>query len=304
MVRAKYWIMNSRMPSWIVKPKHTIYIQTWHGTPLKKLAMDMKEVYMPGTTTEKYKENFRKEVQNWDYLLSPNEYSTQIFKRAFQFNKTVIEAGYPRNDFLYTDNNLKKISALKKKNKLPLDKKIILYAPTWRDNHFYSKGKYKFDLRLDLRNLQQQLGKDYIILLRMHYLVAEQFDLSEYDGFVYDFSSYLDINEIYLMADLLITDYSSVFFDYANLKRPIIFYTYDIESYRDRLRGFYFNLENEAPGPVVQTNEELVSVILNYEMKGFGEFKKKYNEFYNRYCYLENGDSSEKVVKKIFFGEI
>lgn len=304
MVRAKYWIMNSRLPSWIVKPKHTIYIQTWHGTPLKKLAMDMKEVYMPGTTTEKYKENFRKEVQNWDYLLSPNEYSTQIFKRAFQFNKTVIEAGYPRNDFLYTDNNFKKISALKKKNKLPLDKKIILYAPTWRDNHFYSKGKYKFDLRLDLRNLQEQLGKDYIILLRMHYLVAEQFNLSEYDGFVYDFSSYLDINEIYLMADLLITDYSSVFFDYANLKRPIIFYTYDIESYRDRLRGFYFNLENEAPGPVVHTNEELVSAILNYEMKGLGKFKKKYNEFYNRYCYLENGDSSEKVVKKIFFGEI
>lgn len=138
----------------------------------------------------------------------------------------------------------------------------------------------------------------------MHYLVAEQFDLSDYEGFVYDFSSHSDINEIYLMADLLITDYSSVFFDYANLKRPIIFYTYDIESYRDRLRGFYFNLENEAPGSVVKTSEELVSAILNYEKKGLGELKNKYNEFYKRYCYLENGDSSEKVVKKIFFGEI
>lgn len=102
------------------------------------------------------------------------------------------------------------------------------------------------DLQLDLDLLQSELGTDYIILLRMHYLIAEKFDLVKYKGFVYDFSQHVDINELYVISDMLITDYSSVFFDYANLKRPIIFYTYDIGSYRDKLRGFYFNLEEEA----------------------------------------------------------
>lgn len=303
LARARYWVTNSRMPLWLPKPKHTIYIQTWHGTPLKKLAGDMKEVHMPGTTTEKYKNNFHLEAQNWDYLLSPNAYSTEIFKRAFQFQKNVVEAGYPRNDCLYVNNNSKTIDALKKKTGLPADKNIILYAPTWRDDQFYSKGRYKLDLQLDLNLLQKKLGSDYIILLRMHYLVAEQFDLAPYKGFVYDFSKHVDINELYLLSDVLITDYSSVFFDYANLKRPIIFYTYDIDSYRDKLRGFYFDLETEAPGPVVMNTEEVLEEILKFEKIGLGEFAEKYQTFYNKYCYLEDGFASKRVVEKIFFGE-
>lgn len=303
MARAQYWVTNSRMPLWLPKPKHNIYVQTWHGTPLKKLAMDMKEVYMPGTTTEKYKKNFQREVQNWDYLLSPNAYSTKIFQRAFQFEKYVVEAGYPRNDFLYVNNNDKKIEELKKKNSLPVDKKIILYAPTWRDDQFYTKGRYKLDLQLDLSLLQQNLGSDYIILLRMHYLVAEQFDLEEYTGFVYDFSHHVDINELYLLTDILITDYSSVFFDYANLKRPVIFYTYDIDLYRDKIRGFYFDLEKEAPGPVVSTTESVLEEIMKFARNGLGEFEKKYDTFYDNYCYLEDGSASKRVVEKVFFGE-
>ncbi|MEY8349281.1 CDP-glycerol glycerophosphotransferase family protein [Bacillus cereus] len=303
LARAQYWVTNSRMPLWLPKPNHTTYVQTWHGTPLKKLAGDMKEVHMPGTTTEKYKDNFHREAQNWDHLLSPNGYSTEIFKRAFQFQKNVVEAGYPRNDFLYVNNNPKAIDALKKQNGLPIDKKIILYAPTWRDDQFYSKGRYKLDLQLDLNLLQKRLGSDYIILLRMHYLVAEQFDLESYKGFVYDFSKHVDINELYLLSDLLITDYSSVFFDYANLKRPVIFYTYDIDSYRDKLRGFYFDLEREAPGPVVMNTEEVLEEILKFEMVGLGAFAEKYNTFYNNYCYLEDGFASKRVVEKIFFGE-
>ncbi|MDF4740925.1 CDP-glycerol glycerophosphotransferase family protein, partial [Vibrio parahaemolyticus] len=176
MARAQYWVTNSRMPLWLPKPRHTTYVQTWHGTPLKKLARDMNEVYMPGTTTEKYKMNFQREVRNWDYLLSPNTYSTKIFQRAFQFEKNVIESGYPRNDFLYVNNNCKKIDELKKKSGLPLDKKIILYAPTWRDDQFYTKGRYKLDLQLDLNSLQKKLGAEYIMLLRMQNRIAEKLD--------------------------------------------------------------------------------------------------------------------------------
>src|SRR5699024_1820814 len=147
-------------------------------------------------------------------------YSTQIFKRAFDFRKTVIESGYPRNDILYTHNNEQSILEIKAKLNIPLNKKVILYAPTWRDDDYYRVGQYKFTLQLDLNKLQNKLGDDYVVLLRMHYLVAEKLELSGHEDFVYDFSTYNDINELYLVSDLLITDYSSVFFDYANLKRP------------------------------------------------------------------------------------
>lgn len=294
MARAKFWVVNSRMPLWIPKPKGTIYLQTWHGTPLKKLAQDMKEVLMPGTTTEKYKQNFYNESRNWDYLISPNGYSTEIFKRAFSFNKEMIESGYPRNDMLYREDHDEIGKEIKRKLDLPEDKKVILYAPTWRDNQFYSKGRYKLDLQLDLAKLKEELGNDYIIILRMHYLVAENFDLETYKGFAYDFSTHEDISELYLISDLLITDYSSVFFDYANLKRPMIFFTYDIDEYKEDIRGFYFDFEKEAPGPLVITSDEVIEAIKNLSVdNGFNE------EFYNRFCYLEDGHAAERVVNEV-----
>ncbi|MFP7377158.1 CDP-glycerol glycerophosphotransferase family protein [Bacillus paralicheniformis] len=299
MARAEYWVVNSRLPLWIPKPKHTTYVQTWHGTPLKRLAVDMEEVHMPGTNTEKYKQNFTKEASKWDYLISPNRYSTEIFARAFQFNKTMIESGYPRNDFLYTDNHPETMKAIKRKMNIPEDKKVILYAPTWRDDQFYKKGKYKFDLDLNLDKLRDEIGDNYVIVLRMHYLVAENFDLSPYKGFAYDFSSYEDIRELYMVSDLLITDYSSVFFDFANLKRPMIFFVPDIETYRDKLRGFYFDFEQEAPGPLVKTTEEVIEKIKETETSDY-RLPDIFEPFYEKFCYLETGNSSEKVVNRIF----
>nr|WP_276527385.1 CDP-glycerol glycerophosphotransferase family protein [Bacillus licheniformis] len=299
MARAEYWVVNSRLPLWIPKPKHTTYVQTWHGTPLKRLAVDMEEVHMPGTNTEKYKQNFTKEASKWDYLISPNRYSTEIFARAFQFNKTMIESGYPRNDFLYTDNRPETMKAIKRKMNIPEDKKVILYAPTWRDDQFYKKGKYKFDLDLNLEKLREEIGDNYVIVLRMHYLVAENFDLSPYKGFAYDFSSYEDIRELYMVSDLLITDYSSVFFDFANLKRPMIFFVPDIETYRDKLRGFYFDFEQEAPGPLVKTTEEVIEKIKETETSDY-RLPDIFEPFYEKFCYLETGNSSEKVVNRIF----
>lgn len=302
LARAEYWVNNSRLPAWIPKPKHTTFLQTWHGTPLKKLALDMEEVYMPGISTEKYKEKFIEETGRWDYLISPNRYSTNIFKRAFQFNNTMIESGYPRNDILYSDKKEQIVRQFKQKYQIPLDKKIILYAPTWRDDRYYEKGRYKFDLQLDLTKLQQRFGEKYVVILRMHYLIADSIDLSSYSGFVYDFSNYEDINELYIVSDILITDYSSVFFDYANLKRPIIFFVYDIERYRDKLRGFYFDFEKEAPGPLVKTTEELIDEIEILENDGF-QMNEKYIRFHQEFCGLECGESTKRVVEKVFLKE-
>jgi len=295
MNSASYWVTNSRLPLWIPKPKKTTYIQTWHGTPLKRLAADMEEVHMPGTNTEKYKRNFLSEAKKWDYLISPNKYSTTIFSRAFDFNKTIVESGYPRNDYLINQNNEEEIKRIKHSIHIPSNKKVILYAPTWRDNQYYSQGKYKFELEMDLDLMQKELKDDYVIALRLHYLVAENIDISAYEGFIFDFSTYEDIRELYLIADILITDYSSVFFDYANLKRPMIFYVYDIEEYRDNLRGFYFDFEKEAPGPLVKTTNELLQ-----EIKNVSDSFVVDEQFYKKFCYLEDGNATERVVKRVF----
>lgn len=295
MARAKYWVINARLPLWIKKPKRTVYLQTWHGTPLKKLGVDIEDVQMPGTDTEKYKQNFVSEAEKWDFLVSPNKYSTDIFKRAFQFKKDVLETGYPRNDYLINNNNPEEIQLLKQHLGIPVDKKVILYAPTWRDNQFYEKGKYKFNLELDLKRFKEEFGDTHTILLRMHYLVAENLDLNGYEDFVTDLSKHEDIRELYLISDMLITDYSSVFFDYANLKRPILFFVYDLEDYRDNLRGFYLDLENQAPGPLVRTTEEIIKEINDLEENGF-QPSSNFSAFYEQFCYLEDGNAAKRVV--------
>lgn len=297
MATARFWVTNSRMPLWIPKPKQTIYLQTWHGTPLKKLAADMEEVLMPGTTTEKYKQNFYQESRNWDYLISPNRYSTEIFRRAFRFDKQMIESGYPRNDILYRPDREQIAQDLKRKYHLPEGKKVILYAPTWRDNQYYQKGRYKLDLHLDLGRLKEEFGNDYIVILRMHYLVAENFDLAAYKGFAFDFSKHEDISELYLISDLLITDYSSVFFDYANLKRPMIFFAYDLDEYKDVIRGFYFDFEKHAPGPIVKTMDGVIEAIRKSSEADVET--PQFKAFYERFCSLEDGHASERVVNEV-----
>lgn len=156
-------------------------------------------------------------------------------------------------------------------------------------------------MALDLEKLKEKLGDQYIIVMRMHYLVASKLDLKLYTGFAYDFSNHEDIRELYLLADLLITDYSSVFFDYAILKRPMIFFVYDIDEYRDKLRGFYFDFEKSAPGPLVKTTDEIINEIKKLDANGY-KLPESFSVFYKQFCYLESGRSSEKVVNRVFLG--
>lgn len=293
--RAKYWINNVRLPTWLPKPEGTVFVQTWHGTPLKKLGLDIMEVHMPGTKTDTYQRSFANESKKWDFLVSPNRYSSEIFRRAFHYKGEIIESGYPRNDVLSnhrTDNLIK----IKENLGIPAGKKLMLYAPTWRDNDFYQKGKYKFEFQFSLDNWKKEFGDEWILLTRMHYLVAENFDFTAHEGFVLDASSYPDIRDLYLVSDLLITDYSSVFFDYAILERPIVFFMYDLELYRDQLRGFYFNIEAEAPGPIVQTEEELFLAIKRFAQEDVRS-NPAFQAFKERFASLEDGHAAERVVK-------
>ena len=149
---------------------------------------------------------------------------------------------------------------------------------------------------MDFDLLQEELGQDYIILFRAHYLVANEFNFDKYKGFIFDVSKIDDINELYIISDMLITDYSSVFFDYANLKRPIIFYMYDLKEYKNNIRGFYIDL-NELPGNILETESELIKEIkyIDFNFK----YDDKYKKFNNKYNYLDDGKASERVVYKL-----
>ncbi|QPW13602.1 bifunctional glycosyltransferase family 2 protein/CDP-glycerol:glycerophosphate glycerophosphotransferase [Mammaliicoccus sciuri] len=294
--KAKFWVSNARLPLYLNKKENQIYIQTWHGTPLKRLANDMKVVRMPGTTTANYKKNFYAETSRWDYLVSPNRYSTNIFKTAFWMDeKRTWEIGYPRNDVLVNrSNDQEYINQIKKDLNLPEGKKVIMYAPTWRDDEFVKKGQYLFDLKINLENLQKELGEDYVILLRMHYLIANALDLNGYEDFAIDVSNYSDISELYLISDALITDYSSVMFDFGILKRPQYFFAYDIEKYDKGLRGFYMDYMNDLPGEIITDEFNLAEELKNID--GHKEkYKEKIEKFYNKFCSLEKGRSSKFI---------
>lgn len=297
MAVAGIWVSDSRFPEFIKKRNGVTYIQTWHGTPLKKLALDMDSVHMDGETSlANYKEKFRKNSQTWDYLISQNRFSTEVFRRCFDFQKEMLEFGYPRNDVLFQNNTETYIAELKESYGIRADAKIILYAPTWRDNEFYGNNRYKFNQALDYDLLKKELSDEYVLLVKCHYLVQDTIDWSKYEGFVYPFDSHTDIADLYLIADFLVTDYSSVMFDYSLLKRPMLFFAYDLKEYKEELRGFYFDYMEEIPGPISQTTERLVADIKNYRPE---EWAMKYQAFAEKFNTFDNGDAANRVVELI-----
>lgn len=299
--KAKYWVTNARLPQYLNKKDNQEYIQTWHGTPLKRLGNDMKVVRMPGTTTSRYKKNFHTETMRWDHLVSPNRYSTEIFKSAFWMNEErVWEIGYPRNDVLVNRSNDEDFkNRLRRDLNIPEGKKIIMYAPTWRDDEFVKKGKYLFDLRINLENLQKELGDEYVVLLRMHYLISNALNLKGYEDFAIDVSNYNDISELYLITDALVTDYSSVMFDFGILKRPQFFFAYDIEKYDKGLRGFYMDYMNDLPGEIFTDEFKLAKELKNID-KHKALYKDKIEQFYEKFCSLETGEASRFIGNYIY----
>lgn len=280
---SKLWITNTSLPKY-KKPNSKQYVlQTWHGTPLKKVGLDEANFKLVDS------DNILKDIKKWSFLIAPNPYSFHIFERAFQINKNcLIDSGYPRNDLLYTfDDDI----VIKQKNKLgiQLSKYVILYAPTWRDNELGTDKQKK--LHIDLKKIHEAFP-DVIILLRLHYLIRESISLDKYSDFMIDVSEYDDIAELYIISDMLITDYSSVFFDYANLRRPMIFFAYDLDEYSNNIRGLYFDYK-KVPGPIVKTNDELIRTI--EELRESFVVNKQYQCFIDEYCQWEDGDSSRRV---------
>lgn len=295
---SKYWISNYRMLDHQHPKKNQVYVQCWHGTPLKRLGYDLSASDNAMNSMQEIRQKYRTDAAKFSYLVSPSPFTTKVFATAWNLVETgqtdkIIEEGYPRNDRLInaTPEEVKKL----RQNLGVDDKKVILYAPTWRDNQHTSGTGYTYKTEVDFDKLKDELGDEYVILFRAHYLVANSFDFDKYKDFVVDVSSYSDINELYLAADILITDYSSVFFDYSNLGKPIIFYMYDLEQYAGELRGFYISLD-ELPGPIVRDEDHLLAEI--HACDGWSP-DEKYQSFCAKYNPKDDGNASARTLAAI-----
>ncbi len=297
LARSKYIVSNSRLTRKFEKKEEQVYIQTWHGTPLKKLVLDMDNVTLPGTNKQNYYINFLKEAHRWDYLISANEYSTEKFKSAFS-QEDILEIGYPRNDIL-VNHTQQDIDDSRERIGLFPEDKVILYAPTFRDNSSDTPGEYNQQMMLDLEALAIKCP-EWKILLRTHYLVTEEIDITTSN--VIDVSNYDDVNDLYLASDVLMTDYSSVFFDYAILNRPIIFFAYDLKEYEREMRGFYLDYHT-LPGQNIQNTSDLID-ILN-DLNAYRDlYSTELDAFRAQYSNLEKGTASKYVVDLILSNRI
>lgn len=300
LARARYVIVNDELPRWYHRREGQICLQTWHGTPLKRIGLDIgRPQFASGLI---YADQIREEAANWDLLLSPNAFSTRVFRRAFGYDGEILESGYPRNDALHRPGREQQAAHVRDLLGVPAGKRVILYAPTWRDDAARpSGGGYGFDLHLDLPAMAAALGDDYALLLRLHTNASSSPAAHLASGFVTPVTDYPDITDLLLISDVLITDYSSVMFDFAGTGRPILFYTYDLEKYRDNLRGFYFDLESQAPGPLLTTTADVIDALR--DRAGIQRsYQAAYQTFATKYCTLDDGNAASRVVRRLLTG--
>ncbi|CAM2942742.1 CDP-glycerol glycerophosphotransferase family protein [Dellaglioa algida] len=286
LARGKYFFNNVNFPNHYDKRKNAVEVQTMHGTPLKKLGFDN-----PGEIKDSAREGFIERNSRWDYLTVPSDYVADIAKSAYLFDKTFLNVGYPRNDSLFIPTTQNEKNDILKKYGLPLDKKIIFYAPTWR-----SKGKYA--MPIDLNELKEQFSDEYVFVIKLHHFSIPSYSLEGLEDFAIDLSNNSDIRDLYKVSDMMITDYSSVMFDYALLRKPMLFYAYDYDNYKDNLRELYFDFEEEAPGAFIRNTDALIGEINDID-RYFDKYKNKIETFDEKFIQYDKGTASEQVVKRI-----
>jgi CDP-glycerol glycerophosphotransferase len=274
------------------KAPGAVYLQTWHGTPLKHIHFD--SLWAPPGRVAYLTED----VRRWDYLLSPNRPSTPLLRGAFGFTGDVAETGYPRNDVLSGPDRDRTRARVRAEFGIPEDATVVLYTPTWRDDILDAQGRQDFSLHLDLDEFTRRLGDNVYLLLRVHFLVSAELPAVDRPR-VRDVSFHPDISDLYLAADAMVTDYSSAMFDFAITGKPLLFYTYDLAHYRDTLRGFYFDFDTHAPGPLLPTSAEVIDALADLATVR-SRYAQAYAAFRERFCHLEDGHAAARVVERFF----
>ena len=290
--RARYLVANGTVPGYHLKRDGTFFLQTWHGTPLKRIGFDNITQNDSRAPRQAF-QTLRHNVPRWDLMISPNRFSTPILRDAFGFEGEIAETGYPRNDLLLSPDAPDIRDRTRARLGIDEGQRAVLYAPTFRD-------AARFALEPEVQRLALDLGDSWTVLLRAHKLDTSDVRLDGRSP-VIDLSSYPDNRELYLAADVLVTDYSSVMFDFAVTGKPMLFWTFDLREYRDLGRGFYFDFEAEAPGPLISTVDEVAGALGDIDAIS-AEYEDAYARFVARFCELEDGHASERVVDLLLGG--
>lgn len=277
-LRSSIWISNVSIERGLkFKPKKTTYLNTWHGIPIKVIGNAQK-------TRNDY------DYSNVDFMCCSSEFERNIFERDFRVKReNIFKCGMPRNDELYHCT-----SDIKNKVKAELgineDKKIILYAPTWRDSTD-GGSSYQIAPPMNLDYWKKELSDDYILLFRLHHLTTKLMSI-KFNDFVIDVSKYPEINKLMFISDILISDYSATIFDFSILERPIISFAYDLKEYAES-RGFYEDLENDVlPGDVFKTEKEVLHHIKTMDYQKECEKARKI-----KYKYVEaSGHATDACI--------
>lgn len=266
-------------------------IQLWHATgAIKKFGIQDQSVK---DRSEKAVQRFLKVYNRFDKVVVGSDIMASIFKDAFSLeDENILRTGIPRTDFFFDEPKKQRtVQTLTNENKLLQEKKVILYAPTYRDNELS-----QYNLQLDLEKMKKELGESYIVILRLHPAIKVTEDYTKkYPDFLFDYSSALyDINDLLLISDYLITDYSSISYEYCLLRKPMIFFTYDLEQYKSE-RGIWDGFEENLPGPMVMDTESIIELI----KKGYFDYSliDSYAEKWNKYS---TGQSSSNLVRYMY----
>ena len=276
---ARMLIVNDWLRRRFVRKPGQRVLQTWHGTPLKRLAL-----HRPGFHPRRMAAVV-KESRRWDVLLAQNLYASRVLRKAYAFfGKPIWVEGYPRNDVLATGDG----SAVREALGIAEDERVLLYAPTWRDD------RAEMVDFVDAELLARQANA--VVLVRGHSRTLEQ-GRDRAGARVIDVTGYPETARLLLAADALITDYSSVMFDFSVTGKPVFFLVPDLEHYRGELRGFYFDLAERAPGPLVRTQEELVLALDDPEVPV--AYAQRYAAWQAQFNRRDDGHAAERVVSRI-----
>ncbi|MEU6418522.1 bifunctional glycosyltransferase/CDP-glycerol:glycerophosphate glycerophosphotransferase [Streptomyces spiralis] len=298
LAQAEYWIDNQGFPLRLTKRPETTYIQTWHGSALKRMGFDEPGLRM---LSEPEQRSYQQALDRFDHFVVRSEHDVRTLARAYRIPEhKLLRTGYPRNDALVRARqgaaSNPEAQRLAERLGIDPDRRVLLYAPTFRAG---SDGRVKdFEFPFDVEDFAARFGDDCTLLVRAHYLNRLTLPPSV-AGRVIDVSAEPDITPLMLLADALITDYSSVMFDYALLQRPIVFYVHDWEEYAQDTRGTYFDLLSEAPGPVPRTAEELFDVLGDLGTVGAAH-EARLKEFVDKYGEYDRGDAAAQIVDRFF----
>ncbi|WIM95936.1 bifunctional glycosyltransferase family 2 protein/CDP-glycerol:glycerophosphate glycerophosphotransferase [Actinoplanes oblitus] len=290
LARAKYLINNATFPPYVVKRRGQVHVQTHHGTPLKTMGLDQPR--FPASLGGFDIERMRRNIAKWDFSVTANRHTTLLWDRQFPISGETLETGYPRNDRLALAT-AEDTAAARAELGLAPHERVVLYAPTHREWHPV------FTPVLDVDELAEALGPDTRVLLRGHYFY-DSLGFPPRHPRVLDVSRHPSIERLSLASDVMITDFSSVMFDYAVLDRPLVIFAPDWEVYR-AVRGVSFDLATEHAGTFATSFAELVEAFRGGQVTSAGAAAMR-ARFRERFCSLEDGHASERVVRRVFGG--